>query len=96
MDYLKIDIEENEWTSLVPMLTDGTLIYVKQLGIEVHMAESDAVSLFRKYSLLKRLEDLGFRRWFFAPNYYNMKRTKNGFRSYCYEMIYINVNYLEN
>lgn len=97
IDYLKMDVEWSEWPSLVPMLADdNTLSKVKQFGIEIHMNKrTDVKELYDKYMILKRLEDLGFRRWYFARNYYALQRARNGFRSLAYEMVYINRRYLK-
>lgn len=90
-----MDIESSEWPSLGPMLADDTLSRVKQFGVEIHMGGINVQSLYQKYMLLKQLEDAGFRRWYFARNYYALQKTKNGFRSCCYEMVYINSRFLK-
>ena len=36
MDYLKMDIEASEWSSLRKSIDDGSLNNIKQLGIEFH------------------------------------------------------------
>ena len=90
-----MDVESSEWASLSQMLSDGVLSKVKQLGIELHMTGTDAKSLFNMYEIVKRLEDQGFRRWYYTPNFYHLKWTHNGFRSCCYEMVYINTKFLQ-
>lgn len=95
IDYLKIDVEGSEWPSLAQMLSAGTLSKVKQLGMELHIKKTNTKSFFGIYMTLKQLEDQGFRRWHFALNLYRLKQTANGFRSCCYEMVYINTNFLK-
>lgn len=95
IDYLKIDVERSEWASLSQMLTDGVLSKVKQLGIEVHLVGTDSKSLLYMYDILMRLEDQGFRRWHSNLNLFQVKLSKHGFRSSCYEMVYINANFLQ-
>lgn len=90
-----MDVESSEWSSLSQMLSHGILSKVKQLGIELHMTGSDTKSLFNMYKILKRLEDQGFRQWYYTMNFYHLKHTKNGFRSCCYELVYINTNFMQ-
>lgn len=95
IDYLKIDVESSEWPSLVPMLEGDTLSRVKQFGVEIHIGQFTVQTLYYQYMLLKRLEDAGFRRWYFARNYYRVIKRRTGFRSCCYEMVYINTRFLK-
>jgi len=95
IDYLKMDVEGSEWPSLTKMLLEGTLSKVKQFGIELHIGAADTKSLFSIYNTLKKLEDQGFRRWYYSLNLYHVQKTPNGFRSCCYEMVYINTNFLK-
>lgn len=95
IDYLKMDVEGSEWASLAQMLKDGSLSRVKQFGIELHIGGTDTKTLVRIYKTLKQLEDQGFRRWYYTINLYHVKMTKNGFRSCCYEMVYINTNFIK-
>lgn len=81
------------------MLSSGILSQVKQLALELHIEDESirkvTLSLYERYRLLVRLEDVGFRRWHFAINMYNIKFRYNGVRSCCYEMVYINMNFLK-
>jgi len=98
IDYLKMDVEESEYASLDEMLSSGILSQVKQLALELHIEDANfrkvTLSLYERYRLLKRLEDAGFRRWYYAINLYNIKFRPNGVRSCCYEMVYVNMNFL--
>lgn len=83
IDYLKIDIEGDEWTILEQMLQDGhSLRTVKQIGMEVHLLRSDRLDQYR--SLIQRLEASGYVRFFSRQN-----RWMNN----AYEMAWFNVNY---
>jgi len=94
IDYLKFDIESSDFPALESMLSSGVLSRVRQMGLEVHIGGGDTRSLLGYYNLLKQLEDQGMLRWYFMMNYYNMRQTKNGFRSCCYEMVYINTRFI--
>ena len=97
MDYLKIDVEGSEWGALKTMLSSQVLGSVKQLGIEIHVdTGSNPRQLAEFYDTLKGLEQRGFRRWSFSMNMYNLIRHENGFRSCCYEMVYINMNFVDS
>jgi len=96
IDYLKMDIEESEWPALDHILSSGVLSRVRQLGIEIHAHVRTASNLYERFLRLKGLEEAGMRRWYSVLNYYNLKRTKNGFRTCCFEAAYINVNFLPN
>jgi Methyltransferase domain len=62
IDYLKIDIEGSEWSSLQQILQSGMLDKVKQLGVEVHFTLS--LPEFRDgIRILKALEDYGMVRF---------------------------------
>lgn len=95
IDYLKMDVEGSEWPSVTQMLSDGILSKVKQFGVEFHFGGIDVKGLFRVYKMLNQLEDQGFQMWYYTPNLYGIHKTKNGFRSCCYEMVYINTNFLK-
>ena len=64
IDYLKIDVEGAEWSSLPQMLRTGMLDKVKQLGAEVHFSPSSSLADYRNgVKVLKSLEDYGFVRF---------------------------------
>ena len=101
IDYLKIDIEYNEWDTFKAIFEEGALKNVKQFGFETHTHEvqgqTTTVDNFVMYwSLLDKLEQAGFRRWYWHFNHfgkYTSKRTGRG-RTCCYEMVYININFI--
>jgi len=58
IDYLKIDIEEEEWTALVDILDSGMLGKVRQLAIEIHLPLEGTISGYRRLvSLLRSMEE---------------------------------------
>ena len=105
IDYLKIDVDYDEWESLETMLADQTLARVKQLGIEIHtsryrtkMKPSRHYTFWNYWVILKQLEDLGFLRWrsHFNRWGFSWSRFLRSFFTFCYEMVYINTNFLPN
>ncbi|XP_046447777.1 probable methyltransferase-like protein 24 [Daphnia pulex] len=58
IDYLKIDIEEDEWTALVDILDSGMLGKVRQLAIEIHLPLEGNISSYRRLvNLLRSMEE---------------------------------------
>jgi len=108
IDYLKIDVEYAEWDSLETVLRDNpvnkVLSQVKQLGIEIHTIELNkgqysTITDYMRYSrILQALQEAGFRRWYSHFNHWGKfqspHRGPGGLLTCCYEMVYINVNYL--
>jgi len=95
-----MDVERSEWGSLKSMLKSNILSRVKQFGLEIHI-EKNSKRLYEYWTILHELEGQGFRRWYWAMNYQgaqagNIYMIPWGSRSCCYEMVYINVNYLKN
>lgn len=90
-----MDVEGAEWESLDNMLRLKVLSRVKQLGLEIHV-QRNAAKLYQYWTVLHRLEEQGFRRWYWAMNFRgrNIYMVPKGSRSACYEMVYINVNFL--
>jgi len=97
IDYLKMDVEGAEWNSLKSMTQSDVLSRVKQLGLEIHV-QADAAMLYEYWTVLNGLEKRGFRRWYWAMNFrgHNIYMVKTGSRSCCYEMVYINVNFMQS
>lgn len=86
IDYLKIDIEGDEWLVLEQLLQDDqSLRDIKQIGMEVHLFPVDRLSHYR--SLIQRLETSGFVRFFSRQN----RWMKNA-----YEIAWFNANYSLN
>ena len=97
IDYLKMDVEDAEWESLEAIYkTDILHSRVKQFGLEIHyMSKSRTTAEFyRRWKIMKHLEDIGFRRWYWHFNHYGAYFHKGHFRSCCYEMVYINTAFL--
>ena len=96
VDYFKMDIEGSEVPSLKEMIPSGSLKNVKQLAFEVHMYDQTKLGRYNFYSLLYSLEKLGFRRYYYHinPNCFRRSRVSGIARSMCYELYYININYL--
>lgn len=74
------------------MLTSGVLSRVRQMALEIHPVIGQMCA---HYTILHRLEESGWRRWYFRFNYYNLRSTPKGIRSGCYEMVYINTKFLQ-
>lgn len=97
IDYLKMDVETSEWTILESMYQSGILSKVKQLGFEVHIMSKSSTTanvFFQHWKTLKRLESFGFRRWYWHFNYSGGYMYKNKPRTCCYELVYINTNFM--
>lgn len=102
IDYLKIDVESNEWDALEEILSHGKILsHVKQLAIEIHTKELNKIQstkedLYRYWTILHGLEVAGFRRWYWHFNLWGFfpSRTLEKYLSCCYETIYININFL--
>ncbi len=57
IDYVKIDIEGDEWTVLPQMIDSGILGRVKQLAMEVHFDGDDSIDDIRqRIGILRSLE----------------------------------------
>ena len=93
-----MDVEGAEWESMYSMLRSNVLTRVKQFGLEIHIGlhKRSVANLYEYWTILDQLEEQGFRRWYWAMNYrgVNIYMETTGSRSHCYEMVYINVNYL--
>ena len=103
IDVLKIDIDYAEWTCLRQMLSDGALLRVKQLIVEIHTSEVSTVrrptsrqEFVDMYQTLAALERAGFRRYHYHYNplgtYTSVRTGKT--RTCCYELNYINIHFL--
>ena len=99
IDFLKIDIEHNEWDSLHSMNLDGSLTKVKQLAVEFHFAEAltnKPKSDFAHYwNIISGLHNQGFRIWHSHGNLYSPTMTifePESVRS-CLEIYLLNVNF---
>ena len=94
---MKMDIESSEWTVLESMYRSGILANVKQFGFEVHIMSKSSTTaelFFQRWKILKRLESFGFRRWYWHFNPSGAYMYENEPRSCCYELVYINTNFM--
>ena len=93
-----MDIEGSEWESLELMFeTDILQKKVKQLGIEIHLPNNifSQTEIYRRWAIMKQLENIGFKRWYWHFNHYGAF-TYNGMkRSCCYEMVYLNTGFMK-
>ncbi len=92
-----MDIDRSEWDALPNMLADGVLNNVKQLGIEIHMYSKIVEDLHQRMELLKRLETLGFKKWYCHRNAActrGSEYVRGVYLAFCIEMVYINTNFL--
>ena len=96
-----MDVEYNEWSALERIISDGLLRYVKQLAVEVHTRElfnqgSSSSDFYHYYEILRHLELVGFKKWYWHFNTWGFYPNKDGSRylSCCYELVYINTNYI--
>lgn len=99
IDYLKIDVEYSEWSTLEHVLNTTVLSRVKQFGLETHSRElqkkpSSIEDLVYYSGILRRLQAAGFYRWYWHFNKYGVFVSKNTQKQLtcCYEMVFINVN----
>ena len=64
IDYLKIDIESDEWIALPDIVSSGMIKKVRQMGIEIHLPRDDGLEHYRKLmSIMKAIEDSGMVRF---------------------------------
>lgn len=65
IDYLKIDIEGNEWHVLPQIVQSGMLKKVRQLAIEAHFSPGKGIDFYRKTvaGTIKSIEDTGMVRF---------------------------------
>ena len=103
IDYLKIDIEYNEWDSFQAMFDENSLKNVKQFAFEIHTNElhnkrtSTVKHFVSYYKTLRKLELLGFRKWLHHSNPFGRyQSTRTGKQqTCCYELYYVNTNFMK-
>jgi len=83
------------------MIKERMLDRVKQLAIEIHTFEifrlkSSMDDFVRYSSVLNQLEVIGFRKWHWNFNVWGFFPARDGskYLSCCYELVYINTNFL--
>ena len=90
-----MDIEGSEWPSLEAIFRDNLFKNVKQFVLEVHLGEHKADP--HQFQLVQKLEEQGFRKFNIHVNHYSRFVTSTGRRlTCCYELSFININYLRN
>lgn len=101
IDILKIDVEGSEWGALAKMLEERMLNRVKQLAIEIHTPElykvkSSIDDIIQYSTVLSQLELIGFRKWYWNFNIWGFFPARDGskYLSCCYELVYINMNFV--
>ena len=99
IDVLKFDIERSEWFSLCAMFNEGMLHNVRQLVFEIHIRRKSLLQDFYDMAeILLEIERIGFRRFHYHRNpagrYYS--KLTGIERSCCFELFYINTNFLQN
>ena len=78
IDYLKLDIEGDEWNVIPQLIQSGMLSKVRQLGIEIHLNASDSIdNIRRQVKLLRSLESAGMVRFDSMYNPWIVSRFAN-------------------
>ncbi|XP_033736135.1 uncharacterized protein LOC117324398 isoform X1 [Pecten maximus] len=108
IDYLKFDIEFNEWAVLVALQEEGALWNVKQIGFEIHTRElfrqkehpyrkTNKEDYIRMYKILRTLDRMNFKQFNFRMNPFGMFKSKvtNVSRSCCYDIHFMNMNFVK-
>jgi len=96
IDYLKIDIENNEWDVLPEIVQSGMLKRVRQFAVEIHLTASSDLNFYRRYiAILKSIEDAGMVRFDskyspFCPAVIEVLGPYVG--SVCFQIAWYNIN----
>lgn len=107
INYVKMDVEYNEWEVLKSVYQEKSLRNVQQFGLEIHSKElfrgpevdmtSHVRDFVRMYEALRPLEDeFNFRKFNYRHNPFG-DYTSNFtglLRSCCYELHYLNMNFV--
>lgn len=110
IDYLKFDIEYNEWAVLENLLKEKSFRNVKQIGFEIHTNEFFQIQKKIKdvkfnsmkddylymFHTLRKLEDHNFRQFNYRLNPFGefTSPVSHKKRSCCYELHFINMNFV--
>ena len=100
IDFVKLDIEGAEWSTLRQMTSLNSLRNVKQLAVEVHLQHgrlSRQMSV-EHWNTLTQLESAGFRRWSSRPNSVaKLLQTFNHLAKIAqHELVYVNERFVTN
>jgi len=101
IDYLKIDIEGDEWSVIENIITSGMLSKIRQMGVEIHMWPVNATTINYHRNLIKtlqRLEANGMVRFSSLINPTSSKYVEAfGFNDFtCYEIAWYNSYLYDN
>ena len=98
IDYVKFDIEFSEWPALETMLTEGSLLRVKQIAFEIHTWRDNVRDYTFFWRLHQALENLGFQRWKHLNLNWRCFKGKENDKRYCPQcnMFFVNANYFKN
>jgi len=99
IDYLKIDIEGDEWNAITDIIASGMLPKIRQMAIEIHMwpVKGTLDHHRRLIQTLQMLEDHGMVRFDSRANPTSHRYMDAfGFSDYCcYEMVWYNSHQLQ-
>ena len=92
IDYVKIDIQSNEWLIISNIIDSGVLDDIKQLAIELHFDKNQPdLMMVRAYlSLIKDLEMHGMIRFASRPNYNKIGPLMGKKRHTVHELVWFN------
>ncbi|CAH1776715.1 unnamed protein product [Owenia fusiformis] len=96
IDVFKIDVEGSEWEVIKDMHKSGVLSRIKQISMEVHIGKTNNYK--ERYQILQLLEKAGFKLFQSEPNLHCKVLSKaNAMKEIrsCYEVNYINMNFLK-
>ena len=91
IDYLKVDIEGDEWAVLEDMLRSGMLANIRQMGVEIHFLDVNAAR--RHLGLVRSLEDAGLVRFAMRPNILAAGELFGVRDQCCYEIAWYNPSF---
>ena len=100
IDYVKMDVEGSEIAAFEAMFESNVLSNVKQIGFELHTTFNNSSEYFYKtWSLLRKLEERGFRLWVLGHNTVNIQKegshpALSGLFC-CSNLYFININFLK-
>ena len=92
IDYVKIDIESDEWYILPQIMSSGILNRVKQLAMEIHFMYVDIEEARRRVKILKSLErDHGMIPFAYTANLVTKGMAPDAPDNFaCAEIVYLN------
>lgn len=64
IDYLKLDIEYDEWIAIPQIIQSGMMKKIRQLAIEIHLPVEDSINRLRnRVSIIRSIEESGMVRF---------------------------------